>query len=102
MSKEEPIPNPIIGKKLEFYGCIIGLGFERGDSPATPDSQSKMLATFEDGDEVSVWEIPDHHLFLKLSQQLCDNALMRGEHDDYGIAKLAIQKLEGEWSVVLQ
>jgi len=92
---------PIIGTVLEYYGYIIGLQFERGDSPASPDVPSKMLATFECGDSTKTWQVPDHHLFAELAKQLCENALMRDEHKDYGISELAIQKTKGMWIATL-
>ncbi len=92
---------PIIGTELVYYGYIISLQFERGDSPASPDVPSKMLATFECGDSTKTWQVPDHHLFAELAKQLCENALMRDENKDYAISKLAIQKSKGNWIVSL-
>ena len=91
----------MIGEEPRFYGYVVGLSLERGDLPGSPEVPQRMFARFEHGVKVSIAEVPDHELFSILAGHLCDNARMRNEHEDYGYAKVWIEKKDGQWHVDL-
>ncbi len=84
----------VIGREAKFYGYIVGLEMERGDSPGI---RRRMFARFEYGPLSSVWEVPDSDLFGLLAHHMVGNATMRHEHADYGYSKLWIEKKDGRW-----
>lgn len=86
----------------QFYGYLIGLQVERCPNLG-PDTRAgeKLYATFEYGEKVSVWEVPDAELFSTLASHLCDMAKLRSEFGDYGYSKLWIKKANGQWRVDL-
>ncbi len=90
---------PVIGEMAHFYGYITGIGVERVPEPGVEPVPSRLYATFEYNGETSVWLVPDHELFEQLAQHLVETAVMRGEHGDYGYAKLWISRENGKWDV---
>jgi hypothetical protein len=83
---------PTIGSEAIFYGQIIGLsvGLCKGDLNAY------ALFLSDDG-KASIWIVPDHELFLKLSDCLNWMNKMRTENGtDYGWNQLWIG-YEEEW-----
>ena len=92
----------VISESEAFYGYIIGLQVEHCPQLG-PDSPigTKLIAFFEYGDEVSVWEVPDLDLFQILGRHLLSMADARYVHGEYGYEKLWIRKLHGRWLVDL-
>lgn len=94
-------PPDTIKNEAHFYGYIVGLHLEPSADKLDSETPTKMFATFEYGGTQTIWEVPDFGLFTELSHHLMSNAEMRYEHQDYGYAKLWIEKKANGWEVDL-
>jgi len=88
----------IINEKERFYGYIVGLHVERC---LTSEVKTRLFATFEYSNKVTVWEVPDSDLFQILASHLSSMAVARYSNGEYGYEKLWIKKEHGQWRVDL-
>jgi hypothetical protein len=92
---------PTIGPEKRFYGYITALGIENWHNAPNDPMPRRLFATFEYNGKTNVWIVPDEDLFKILSSHLNDMAWHYKNTDEYGYAKLWIEKRDGEWHVDL-
>lgn len=92
---------PVIGEAAHFYGFIIALSVQPGGDLDYHGPYTEMLASFENGNELTTWRVPDAELFQCLAGHLVGMALEREVTlgADYGYEKLWIRKRAGHWHV---
>lgn len=88
----------IIGSEEHFYGYITGLGVESGVVRPDGSVPTRLYATFEYNNAITIWIVPDHEIFTILAEHLCSMALHR-QSDCPGLSKLWIAKRGGSWWV---
>lgn len=98
-NNKSDVTYPVIGRDAQFYGYVIGLNVEPwGD---LENGSQRLLATFEHGGRVTVWEVPDFSLFEELWKHLSGNAYHRRKLGEYGYDKVWIEWKDSKWEVDL-